>query len=222
MIFLLLFFVELILLFILSRSLSRSLSLLLYKAIRSEKWAVWLLALLFLPGTIIHELAHFLTAAILMVHVGEIEFMPKVRENTVKLGSVAIGHTDILRRATIGFAPVLVGVACLSATFFYFSSFPLSPWFLNLLLAFVIIFEVGNTMFSSSRDVEGTWQAGLFLAFVGLLLYALKIPIPQSFISWVWSTQHQEFVRMLSLYMLIPLAIDGLIILGARRLHSRR
>lgn len=221
MIFLLLFFLELIVLFLLSRSLSRSLSLLFYKVTRREKWSVWLLALLFLPGTIIHELAHFLTAALLMVHVGEIEFMPKVRENSVKLGSVQIGHTDILRRATIGFAPVFVGIACLSLTFFYFSSFPLNPWFLNILLPFLIIFEIANTMFSSPRDIEGTWQAGLFLLFVGVLLYALRVPISESFITWLWSTEHQEFIKMLSIYMVIPLAIDGLIILGARRIHRR-
>src|SRR4051812_17870011 len=105
MLFLLLFFLELILLFILSRFLSRSLSLLFYHGTKSEKWAVWLLAIVFLPGTIIHELAHFLTAALLLVHVGDVEFMPKVHGSSVKLGSVAIGHTDIIRRAVIGFAP---------------------------------------------------------------------------------------------------------------------
>ena len=96
-----LFIGELILLFLLSRALTKTLSRFL---------SISALSFLFLPGVIVHELSHMLVAAILIVPIGEIEFMPKRTEGGVKLGSVAIGSCDPIRRAIIGFAPVFVGL----------------------------------------------------------------------------------------------------------------
>ena len=48
--------------------------------------------MLFLPGTVIHELAHVLSAGVLLVHVGEVEFMPQQTPEGIKLGSAQIGQ----------------------------------------------------------------------------------------------------------------------------------
>lgn len=110
MLYFLAFVFELILLFILSRKLINSLAKLIYRFTKSHKVVVHSLAVIFLPGTIFHELAHLLFAGIMLVPVGEMNVVPEIEEGGVKLGSVEIGHTDPFRRAIIGVAPVLFGM----------------------------------------------------------------------------------------------------------------
>src|SRR5689334_12087628 len=123
MLYLGLFFLLLLLLFISSHFLTRALSTLFYRVTRNEKWTIMLLALLFFPGVLIHELAHFLMASVLLVPTGEIEFIPQIHHDRVKLGSVQIGQTDPFRRALIGIAPVIVGATILLTTLYYVSSY---------------------------------------------------------------------------------------------------
>src|SRR5580704_5390415 len=97
-----LFFIELVVLFLLSRNLTRVLSHFFYQLTKNKTFTISALAFLFFPGTVIHELAHALFAGLLGVHVGEIEFMPKIEGDKVKLGSVQIAQTDPIRRFLIG------------------------------------------------------------------------------------------------------------------------
>lgn len=168
MLALLIFFTELFFLFFLSKTLTRLLSRLV---------SIEILSLLFLPGIIIHELSHLLIAGILFVPVGEIEFLPKVSEGGVKLGSVAIGKTDPIRRAIIGVAPVLVGVLLLFGVGSYFihngsmvQTIEL-PTLGKLLLVLYGIFAIANTMFSSAKDLEGFLEVMVFLGFFALVFY---------------------------------------------------
>lgn len=223
MLFLLLFCLELIILFFLSRFLTRALSQIIYTVFKSEKAMVWVLAFLFFPGTLLHELAHFFTAIILFVRVGHIELFPKVHGESIKLGSVAIAHTDPFRRSLIGLAPLFWGTAGIFFAGYYFSALPLEPWSASwrILLLILIIFEIGNTMFSSSKDVEGIPALLLVLTFFILAGYLIGIRIPEWLITYANSTQVQAFFQQLSLYMLIPLGIN-VVILFAARLISRR
>lgn len=149
-------------LFLLSRQLTRAISSFL---------SIQLLSFLLLPGIIIHELAHLLTAAVLLVPVGEIEFLPKVREGSVKLGSVAIGKTDPVRRALIGLAPVAVGISLLWAVSAFYSQTQYELWTWQTVALIYIVFEVGNTMFSSMKDLEGLIETVLAAAFLGGIFY---------------------------------------------------
>ena len=101
MIYLLLFFLEIIVLFFLSRSIARVFSLFL---------PISALSLIFFPGVVVHELSHLLVAAIMLVKVGRIEFKPKIIDEELKRRSVEVARTDPVRRAIIGFAPVFVGL----------------------------------------------------------------------------------------------------------------
>src|SRR3989344_1188437 len=97
--FLGLFLVELVVLFFSSRLLLGSLAQLLMGWTGSREVTIKILAILFLPGTMVHELAHVLSAGVLQVPTGEIEFMPQVLDGGegVKLGSAQIAKTDIVR-----------------------------------------------------------------------------------------------------------------------------
>lgn len=219
MIFIIIFLSELILLFFFSRLLTRSLSSFFLRLTRSQSTTIQLLSFLFLPGIIIHELAHLLVAGMLFVPVGEIEFMPQIKEGGVKLGSVAIGKTDPIRRAVIGVAPVFAGLAVLFAIFsFAFDSSIVQTIKLNslsdvliLLGGFYGLFAVSNTMFSSKKDIEGLLEVLIVGAIILLTLYFIGIRLPEGFANYFSSKEFTELIKRASLFMLVPLGIDVLV-----------
>ncbi len=218
MLFILIFLVELTLLFFLSKHLINELSKIFLRISRHNySFTVNTLAVIFLPGTIIHELAHLLTAGILMVPVGELEVIPEISERGVKLGSVQIGQTDPIRRILIGVAPVLVGISIIVGLIFFnldtLKSF--SPFWLAAVLAYGI-FEVSNTMFSSKKDVEGAlvFLSALIIV-VGILWAALYLTGNNISLEWVKSVDFSSsftFFQMLGTYMVFPVVLDALLL----------
>lgn len=205
MIFLGVFLLELVLLFFFSRLLTRSLSSFLLRLTRSQNITIQLLSFLFLPGIIFHELAHLLVAGMLFVPVGEIEFMPQIKEGGVKLGSVVIGKTDPIRRAIIGVAPVFAGLAILFAIFsFAFSSSNT----IILVAGFYGLFAVSNTMFSSKKDIEGLLEVLIVGAIIALTLYFIGFGFPEGFANYFSSKEFSEFIKKADLFLLAPLLID--------------
>lgn len=220
MLYFLLFVFEFVLLFFLSKKLVNSLARILFKLTKSHTAVVKILAIIFLPGTIIHELAHLLFAGIIMVPVGEMSVIPEIGEKEVKLGSVQIGHSDPFRRALIGVAPVLFGLFCIAAIFLFIplgqSTTPL--W--QTILALYLIFEVGNTMFSSKKDLEGMIVfVGTFVVLIlsiTAIVYFLKPELLSSFwtnLSSVNLDSASNFFKTTSTYLLVPLVLDLLFIL---------
>lgn len=195
-----LFIFELIILFFLSRGLAQSLAFFFFRITKSKNSTIQLLSLLFLPGVIVHELAHLITAGILFVPVGDIEFVPKLQnDGTVKLGSVAIAKTDPLRRAVIGFAPVFAGLTIIFTTFYY------SP---PLLATYYILFEVSNTMFSSRKDAEGAVELLATIAVLIFLLYLIGVRFDPSVIRQFFPFDLTPFLKKADLFFLVPIVID--------------
>ena|SRR3990167_3924038 len=215
---------ELLTLFLSSRMLTRTLSLFFYRATKSQTATVYLLSFLFLPGVIVHELAHLLTANLLFVHTGEVEFMPQIRGNSVKLGSVAIGNTDPIRRAIIGFAPVLFGMTLLLLSLFAFfqGMFDVFPKAVGYLIILYILFELGNTMFSSSKDVEGTIELLVVLTIIFLALFIIGVRIPDYVINTAFSKDAIAMYRLICLFLLLPLGVNGVSILALRVLTRQK
>lgn len=214
---LLLFCVLFISLFLLSRALTATISLFFLRVTRNHGLAIQLLAILFLPGVILHELAHWLFASLLFVPTGEIEFFPQVQGDSVKLGSVQIAKTDPLRRFLIGVAPILFGLAVVGGIFSFFS-----PSLTQLTWATVIVgytvFEIGNTMFSSAKDLEGVVIFIVLLALFLTLLVFLHIPIFAFLQQLAIEVAKQVFVRTLNGFFLVAIGIDVFVILLFRLL----
>lgn len=219
---LVIFLSELLLLFFLSRSTSIALSKAFYAITRSYATTVKILAVLYLPGTILHELAHLLMAGVLFVPVGELEVIPKIEGNNVQLGSVQITKTDPFRRMLIGVAPILFGLGALFAIFFFFQMFFPSPvwWQIGILLFAVFVFA--NTMFSSKKDVEGMLAFGLSILIVlGILVgiaYLFNITIPYE---WIFSLNFSfanDFLQKFILLLSVPVVIDLVIVAIVRLL----
>ena len=93
-VFLIIIFFEIIVLFLLSKNVTKRVYLLFFHIFKSKKIAIYVYSVIFLPGTFVHELSHFLFALFLLVPVGEVDLVPTIEEGNVKLGSVAIGKTD--------------------------------------------------------------------------------------------------------------------------------
>lgn len=218
MIFLILLFVEVVILFLLSKIMSKTLSGFL---------SVNLLSLVFLPGIIIHELAHLFMAAVLFVPVGNMEFAPRKIGSEVKLGSVAIARTDPIRRSIIGFAPVFAGlVFIIGGVYLFNSNFlvlqSLNPYvFMAAILVMVyLLFAIGNTMFSSSKDMEGAVEISiaLFVIFAGA--YVLGFRPQLSYSDKIFTGELIKLIQKSVVFLLAPISIDLLILSIVKILHK--
>jgi hypothetical protein len=72
--------------------------------------ALWVFFLVFLPGTLVHELSHWLVAKFLGVPTGRIVIWPQAKRNgTLWLGAIQVGRADPVRSSLIGLAPLISG-----------------------------------------------------------------------------------------------------------------
>jgi hypothetical protein len=154
---------------------------------RSKEMAVALFSLLFLPGVLLHEMSHYLTARLLGVRTGRISLLPKTtKEGRLQLGYVETAQSDILRDALIGAAPLIVGGAFVAYAGIVHLGLPelweamsagdgpgtldslfTLPQRADFLLWFYLVFAVSSTMLPSSSD-RRAWLPVLIL--VGLIL----------------------------------------------------
>jgi hypothetical protein len=70
---------------------------------------MWIYFVVFLPGIVVHELSHWLTALLLGVSRGKIKIWPERARGGMRLGSVTIKSVDPLRNSLVGLAPLLGG-----------------------------------------------------------------------------------------------------------------
>lgn len=205
-----------------SRILATSVSGLLMRISGNQMFALKLFHILLLPGVVIHELAHLIVAEVMLVRTGGLSFTMEQEEDRIVMGSVGIERTDPIRRAIIGFAPVFVGVLLIAFFVFYFLSqnSPISfPW--NYALVLFVVFEIGNTMFSSKRDLEGTLQLLLVISVAIIVVYFLGFKVPDSIFNFFNSDQFVDILQKGIKILLFPIGIDLVVIFLARYLVKR-
>lgn len=142
----------------------------------STKPGLILYSTLFLPGTIIHELSHWLVAELLQVKTGTITIFPDLSEigETQRLGSVATAKSDPFRGFLIGLAPLITGIGILlilgNLLFIGWNDF--LWWQLGLIVYGIIV--VGNSMIISKED-RRTWPVIIvFTLLIIIVLYRLR------------------------------------------------
>ena len=215
----LIFLIELSVLFFLSKSLTKTLSQALLFITKSRKFTVTIIALLFFPGVVIHELAHLLTAGILFVPVGDIELTPQVRENgEVRLGSVAVAKTDPIRGMIIGIAPILFGLTVIVGVPYFLSG---NITFVFAALTIYLLFVVGNTMFSSRKDLEGMVELFVILLILALAFYIIDFRWPlDAFPSFLNRESSVLFFKQINTFLLWTIAIDAIAVTGIKLVGS--
>ncbi len=76
--------------------------------------AIRLLFYLLLPGILLHEASHYVTAKLLLVPTNGISVgVGRARKQQVSLGTVSVERTDIVRQSLIGVAPFVVGIGAI-------------------------------------------------------------------------------------------------------------
>lgn len=151
----LLFLVLVVLIFFLSRNFGKKFFGLWYLITRNKFWSVWLTAVFLLPGTIIHELSHWLTAEILQVPTGEFDYLPKYEDGVgIKMASVKIGKVDFARRTIVGLAPFFSGIILISIMSSMLNFAPEILVIIKTIILSILIFSLSLSMFSSKTDLE--------------------------------------------------------------------
>ncbi len=152
--------------------------------------AVVLYALPLMPGILLHEVSHALTAKLLGVGAGRVSIRPKLAGERIRLGFVPVEETDRARASLIGLAPLLAGTAVIlliGYLIFDISTMQQAfvegdgarlatdlarmlkapdPW-----LWLYLIFAVSNTMLPSESDRESWMPVVLFMVLVGALTW---------------------------------------------------
>lgn len=216
MIYWLILILELAILFFTSRFIFNTIFAIFMKIFKNQNIAIVPIFILFLPGVIIHELAHFLAAELLFVRAHDLEVAPHLSNGSIQMGSVKISETDIVRRMIIGVAPVILGSSFLLAVLFYFVNN------INVATGFLVVwisFFITNTMFSSKKDVEGAVEFLGFIAFSTLVITIFSALIKINLLSPVIIFISEEFiverVQLIAKLFLIPLSINlALTLLG--------
>jgi hypothetical protein len=209
-----LFIGELLLLFTLSKNLTNLLFNFFHKITKSIKLSTYFLSILFLPGTLIHELSHALMATLLFAHVGKMDLIPKLVGTNLKLGSVEIGKTDPIRRLLIGMGPFLFGTLIIIGIFYLGAFYQLFTNYIFIAAAGYAVFEIGNTMFSSKKDMEGALEVVIAIFVITLILYLIGVRVPAFNPDLITSTHlFQEVFQKASLYLAVPISIDLIIIM---------
>lgn len=150
-------------------------------------------SVIFLPGTIIHEMSHFFAAAFTGTHIGKVEIFPKNTPEGIHLGSVQTQQLGLFRGFIVGSAPFLVGLGLLvwlSATF----DLRLTDNGLRItvydLFRLYLFFTISNSLFLSWVDFKHALPLVAVGVILGIALFAIGVqPIisPDSFISKIFS-----------------------------------
>lgn len=215
-----LFFLELLFLFFISQKTTQSIAYAFYKITRNQKITIFFFAFLFFPGTIMHELSHAIAASILGVRVGKMELMPEYIQGGLRLGSVQVGKTDIIRNFFIGIAPFISGTILLLIIIYLILSFSLIASFGIIILSLYSVFAIANTMFSSKKDMEGAIEFFILVTVFLLVFYILGLRFDT--INWNFLSLFNHLFKIGSYYLLVPIGIDLFIIIVTKMLYRNR
>lgn len=232
MIFWVILGIELLILFLTSRFIFKAIFSLSLAVFKSPNIAIIPIFILFLPGVIIHELAHFLAAELLFVKAHDLEVAPYIKNGNLQMGSVQISETDIVRRMIIGLAPILFGSFILLITLFFFvENVRLDLIFTNgaeiakVVGVVWVAFFITNTMFSSKKDVEGFLELAGFIGFLAVVFVILSIILKINLGTPIYEFFTQEeivkHVRQVVILFTIPLFINLLLFAVAKLTFKR-
>ncbi len=169
---------------------------------RSQQVAVVLYALFFLPGTVVHEFAHWGMAKALGVKTAGFHVLPSLGgKGEIRLGSVDVRGGGLLEHTLIGMAPMLLGGLVTLALSYYLvdvnalyaairseqfggvADVALQAFSRpDALLWLWLLFTVSGSIFLSASDRAPIQQMTLYLTAVLLPLYLFGFmpAIPQS------------------------------------------
>ncbi|HLL60961.1 MAG TPA: hypothetical protein VK338_04545 [Candidatus Nitrosocosmicus sp.] len=209
MISLILFIVELIALFFIARFLTNEIYYFLRRFTNNNHLSFAIITIIYLPGTIIHELSHYFAALFLFLKVKDITVWPQFQGNHIKLGSVQYIKADFFRGFLVGVAPLIIGIIIFYLVF-YFKLFPSTNFLLNILLSY-LLFIISLTMFSSKQDMIDAVYILPLLFIIGLIIYIFQIDPRILFTNSKLNAILLDFIHNLQIYFLFVLGTSTVI-----------
>lgn len=195
----------------------------------SHRTGIFIYSIILLPGTVLHELSHWLIAELLRVPTGEIRILPSIGDDDTRehnLGSVKTARTDPFRGFLIGIAPFLTGIFALTLLSAYFNNLKDSPIDWKVILVGYLILITSNSMLTSREDRRHLPVVVLLSLTVGVFGYLNGLSIPPNFIS-----KASELMRgvneslmistMINIISFLVLYISRLTLERATRQHIR-
>lgn len=195
--------------FFLSRRVYRILVRVFHKIFRNEKVTSYFLSIIYLPGTFIHEISHFLMSLILLVPVGRINLVPEIEESRLKLGSTEIARTDPFRRFFVGVAPIIFGTFFLIMIIYMSVNTEFFNTTLKEIIVIYLTFTVSNTMFLSKKDLEGAWIILLILTVLIVLAQIVGISLNLELDS---NGIFRNTLKDANWYLLVPIVINVVVL----------
>ena len=157
----------------------------------SGDMAMVILFLVYLPGIVVHEGAHWLMAKILGMRTGAFRVWPRKQGKHIGMGSVTVASGGTLADSLVGLAPLLLGsilVAWIGTRIFGAQSLGAAwrqgDWWQGVADVFqaivtrddglvwgYLIFAIANAMMPSSSDRQPLKSLLLYLSLVGILYF---------------------------------------------------
>lgn len=189
-----------------SRLALREIYVLLRRFIDNNKTIFSVLALIFLPGTLIHETAHFITALFLLLPVKSMTVFPEFEDGEIRLGKVSFERRDFLRGVIVGVAPFFAGTALL---FFMLSSNIFFEFNLAFKIIFLyLIFSISSNMFSSKADLRDLALILPVILLVVIVFYVLGIDINAMLAKGNFTAFFNDIMNKVNRYFLFVFLIN--------------
>lgn len=223
------FVLTLILLSWCSRQISEHIQLLAVHITGSTNAATVAIFLVLLPGVIIHEGAHWLTAYFLGLKPSKFRVWPKKQGKFLGLGSISIRSGGLLKDSLVGLAPLILGsilVALISHRVFNVQAMSgalMEGQWRNGVEAFLsafrqpdgalwayLLFTISNAMMPSPSDREPVTPVAQYALLAGLAYLLIGLPVRplQAFILWL-----TPFVQSVSSAFLFIILLDLIVLL---------
>lgn len=219
MIYLLFFIIQAISLFFLSRITTNEIFYFLRLFIKDEKVNFTIVSILFFPGTIVHESAHFIAVMLLYMKVRDVKFFPEFEKNEIKLGHVLYEKKDFVRGILVGVAPFFAGMFVFWLLAF-FHLFPNANIGLTVLFAYGI-FAISSTMFSSKQDLVDIIYLLPLTVFIVGIVYIFNIRIDLLLKNPSISDTIFSFIKTIDIYFFFSIIINVVIIGVLKFLRNR-
>lgn len=217
---LIIFAVLLISLFFLSRFTINQLFYFFRRFLKNEKAVFRLISLIFFPGTVLHEFAHFFAAIVLFLRVRDIKIFPEWENNNLKLGHVLYEKKDFVRGILVGIAPIFAGLLFFLSLFAW-RLFPQQNFLLNVLVIY-FIFTVSSMMFSSKQDLIDLIYIPPVLILIAGIIYVFDIKIDILFQNENLSRLAITFLTQINFYLVISILIHFGIIIFLKIFNRKR
>ena len=197
--------VLLIILFFLSRHTTNQLFYFLRHFFTHDKTVFNIIAFIFFPGTVLHELAHFFAAIILFLRVRDLKVFPEWKDDYLKLGHVLYERKDFFRGFLVGIAPIFAGLLFFLLIFVW-KLFPNQNLLINLLLIY-LIFTVSSTMFSSKQDLKDLVYIPPLLVLLYGIIYVFDIKLELIFRNNALLQTLISFITQINFFLVLSLTI---------------